>query len=430
MRHLTISQESLENFLKTTSDYAKKIQEHLDKNCCDDETSPQYIYNILSRKTAKKLLSISLPEMEELIKEIQELPGWCWLGITKDNNTIWHFCDTCKSTCLYNIEKAHKIHKDLVELFDKQYDNWAGRKTGFTSYAFIKSLNIKACPYCNLEYVQIAQFERAKVQNVKDKFVRPALDHFYPKAIYPFFALSLNNLVPTCTTCNSSIKGVDNSIKSYKDIIHPYDEKSINYSDCIKYIFLYLPNGAIKKLFEKYGDKELKKIFEENDEEKIQEYLVKNSEKPIIKFLEEHGNVLKTKGIELNKPLEDDAIEISIKGIPGSIKKSSKENITEDEISKYLRAMKMFNYFAIGPRLEQGHNDYIREIAIKTIEYPQDYITDLNDKGYCGSKALRIFFGNYIDPKFFNLRPLSKITHDVIEQLRPELLNKLDEENT
>lgn len=28
------------------------------------------------------------------------------------------------------------------------------------------------------------------------------LDHFYPKSLYPFFALSLYNLIPVCGTCN------------------------------------------------------------------------------------------------------------------------------------------------------------------------------------------------------------------------------------
>ncbi len=445
MRHIDIDKENFTNFPEY---FINSIQEQLDAKCsidtdCNDPTSANYIYYLLSKTTVEKLVSISLKEMDELIKEIKKIPGWSWLGEKNSNNSkIRESCDTCKYKDTCNTRKAYKIHDNLKTIFDEKYNTWIKPRTKTDPYKFIKTLNIKACPYCNLEYAQVTTFPRTNVpdkeNNKNNKYIHPALDHFYPKAIYPFFALSLNNLVPSCTTCNSSIKGDDDSIKSYKEIIHPYDEEGINYSDCIKYIFLYLPDGAINKLFEEYGDEKIKKFFEENDEEKIQEYLEKNGKEPIVKFLKEYGNGLKGEKIKLNKPFEDDAIKISIKCIPGTITYSSQnnlnrrsnENITEDEISKYIRAKKMFDYFAIGPRLEQGHNDYIREIAIKAIEYTPEYLEYLKSRGYLGSKALRLFFGNYIDPKFFNLRPLSKITHDIIEQLQPKYLEELDEENT
>jgi hypothetical protein len=96
----------------------------------------------------------------------------------------------------------------------------------------------------------------------------------------------------------------------------------------------------------------------------------------------------------------------------------------------------MFDYFLIKSRLEQEHDDIIREIAIKAIAYPRDYIEDLKKKFSTIqsesfkieiSKNLRLDFNNYIEPKDFNLRPLSKITHDVIEELRPDLLEELEE---
>jgi hypothetical protein len=40
--------------------------------------------------------------------------------------------------------------------------------------------------------------------------VRPTLDHFFDKATYPIFAISLGNLIASCYHCNSSLKGKKN----------------------------------------------------------------------------------------------------------------------------------------------------------------------------------------------------------------------------
>ena len=107
--------------------------------------------------------------------------------------------------------------------------------------------------------------------------------------------------------------------------------------------------------------------------------------------------------------------------------KSQKDHITEEEKKNYIRAKKMFDYFAIEPRLEQGYSDYINEIVIKSLEYPESYLKDIESKGFKGERIFRILFGNYVKPENFNLRPLSKITHDIIEQLRPDFLKYLEE---
>ena len=46
------------------------------------------------------------------------------------------------------------------------------------------------------------------------------MDHFYPKSLYPFLALSLYNFIPSCQICNSRFKGN----KDVCDSIYPYEE--------------------------------------------------------------------------------------------------------------------------------------------------------------------------------------------------------------
>ena len=59
---------------------------------------------------------------------------------------------------------------------------------------------IRTCPYCNRQYITPVYSETGKV--------RADLDHFYSKSRYPYFSMSIYNLVPSCKFCNSSLKGI------------------------------------------------------------------------------------------------------------------------------------------------------------------------------------------------------------------------------
>lgn len=60
---------------------------------------------------------------------------------------------------------------------------------------------IHICPYCRRNYVNVVTREGDSIFHIK-----PDLDHFYPKAYYPFLAITLENLIPACQTCNSRLK--------------------------------------------------------------------------------------------------------------------------------------------------------------------------------------------------------------------------------
>lgn len=73
-----------------------------------------------------------------------------------------------------------------------------------------KKLNINVCPYCNHSYI----FTLNDAEN--EIYSKPEFDHFFNKSQYPLFALSLYNLIPSCSVCNR--------IKGEKGIsFHPYD---------------------------------------------------------------------------------------------------------------------------------------------------------------------------------------------------------------
>ena len=66
-----------------------------------------------------------------------------------------------------------------------------------------EKLDVKVCPYCNHSYTfTINSSKKEKYNNI-----RPQFDHFFDKATYPYLALSFYNLIPSCSICNSSLKG-------------------------------------------------------------------------------------------------------------------------------------------------------------------------------------------------------------------------------
>ncbi|MEZ9347439.1 hypothetical protein AB4166_11360 [Vibrio splendidus] len=104
--------------------------------------------------------------------------------------------------------------KDLIyNIFN--YDKFGKYNTSpkKTMRDVIASLNFKVCVYCNRNYTS----------NFSDKHkAHPTftLDHFYQKDIHPLFALSVYNLIPSCSVCNTTIKGSRN-LEHYKN---PYSK--------------------------------------------------------------------------------------------------------------------------------------------------------------------------------------------------------------
>ena len=94
--------------------------------------------------------------------------------------------------------------------------NESDNNVTWNAFDFLKSLNIRFCPYCNADTI----FATSIVKNNKTVKIKSAFDHYYPQSKYPYLAISLYNLIPTCDRCNSNIKG--NRELSLKKNTHPY----------------------------------------------------------------------------------------------------------------------------------------------------------------------------------------------------------------
>ncbi len=112
----------------------------------------------------------------------------------------------------------YRIYNDLTD--DNNLINWGG-------FEFLKHLDVTICPYCNAETIFSAIIVKGKNQ-VK---IKSALDHYNLRSQYPYLGLSLYNLVPACTRCNTNIKGQSKDWDPNK-YPHPYLE---NFHDGIHF---------------------------------------------------------------------------------------------------------------------------------------------------------------------------------------------------
>lgn len=118
----------------------------------------------------------------------------------------------------FNLDRAgakseRKKHAKALYEYVFPYDKFSMLKNTdwhIGIHEFVSRLGVKVCPYCNRIFTTTVNTANAKV--------RPQLDHFRNKNTYPFLALSVNNLIPTCGICN--LLKLDDD----KDLVYPYAE--------------------------------------------------------------------------------------------------------------------------------------------------------------------------------------------------------------
>ena len=92
------------------------------------------------------------------------------------------------------------------------------------AYKISRMIGANTCPYCNRQYTFTIVESSENESGKEGKIARPAFDHWFPKSSYPLMSISLYNLIPSCTVCNSSAKG--STDVNLNDYIHPYLHKS------------------------------------------------------------------------------------------------------------------------------------------------------------------------------------------------------------
>lgn len=152
-----------------------------------------------------------------------------------------------------------KAHGQLKRIFD--YEKFSKKtNAGYSAYDLAYKLDICTCAYCNRTYT--------KTVATPEKITRPEFDHWFAKSRYPMLALSFFNLIPSCNTCNSSVKG--SSEMKLSTHLHPYlDRPEFKFSyynrtyDTYGFDIKAVPGSKTQKSIEAFKLKEIYQMHED-----------------------------------------------------------------------------------------------------------------------------------------------------------------------
>lgn len=224
------------------------------------------------------------------------------------------------------VKKIELLKKEIITLENKEdvYDIINAHLSGdqlknWSAYLFTFLLDVSVCPYCNSQYIFTYIGEN---KNGESGGIRPELDHCFPKSKNPFLAISLYNLVPSCSQCNGSIK-------SNKDI--KLDSVVNLYTEDISDKFEFYIEGDSLALLGKSYDYSIKyRVLTHNLEEK----------KRIENFLDSFH--LESRYIFLKKYISEQIVlrrshsTIFLQGLNQSFNLSSSNEIYEEGNNRFL----------------------------------------------------------------------------------------------
>lgn len=161
----------------------------------------------LSKKENKKIKwTISLIALNTIIST--KLKGFRE-DLNLEKLIKMEYSDLCK------LVEYIKLNKSKTKLNNIEKDIFLTLYSRLNNALFIKDLGVTVCPYCNRNY--IFNFNKKGRQNATAQ-----LDHFFDKKTYPYLAVSIYNLVPSCGTCN--LRKSSKDVKVFYPYIESFDE--------------------------------------------------------------------------------------------------------------------------------------------------------------------------------------------------------------
>ena len=169
-----------------------------DKNKYYEKISKKYFYISKNKSLESKIKSYPTDKitLEEIFNYFKE-------NKIEDFHNIFEKI-SFKCLIIGNFRAIKKIKESLKSIKKNDGINFIFNYTNLQSNTikpfFEDNLLISTCYYCNIDFINV--YSKKKVK--KNKFT---LDHYFDKSTYPYLALSLYNLIPSCYTCNSKLKG-------------------------------------------------------------------------------------------------------------------------------------------------------------------------------------------------------------------------------
>lgn len=217
----------------------------------------------------KNILSAIETSLNQLIKEVQDTNDkkyTRYLEHIRDNlyqiitmhPDKFEELDKHFKTYKCNLKRKRWIPKKSVTFSDRIVDALKYkeiRKSIFPRY--VSKLKIQTCVYCNTQYaLTVGEEDGGELAAYYE------LDHAWPKANYPFLAISFYNLQPCCGACNKrkSDKGKPYSIYVEKSPAESTVQFSIKNESLVDYILTH--NRDNLKIQVDTEDKELSDLYD------------------------------------------------------------------------------------------------------------------------------------------------------------------------
>ena len=178
-----------------------------------EKGSPTYLFldKYSQEENLRKLLCGTWDELLTIVEEVKTwIPNLEW----QEKATKGKY-----EAGLYQTSGPDADNRVLIDHFNEIL-NWLFVQQMYAEHfdklQFIKSLNLKVCPYCGRQQINIAELDGHNVS-------KPPIDHFLPKFAYPFLAISFRNLVPCCSVCNElTNKGIHDPLNPEITLENPY----------------------------------------------------------------------------------------------------------------------------------------------------------------------------------------------------------------
>lgn len=116
-----------------------------------------------------------------------------------------------KNELIKIIDTVGEIKLDKNDPFGRLYNNFTNRNW---SKSLLEKLGVRVCPYCNRQYTF----------TLRSDGIRPQFDHYFPKGLFAYLSVSLFNLVPSCSICNSKKQAL-NTYEAINDLYYPYEDE-------------------------------------------------------------------------------------------------------------------------------------------------------------------------------------------------------------
>ena len=224
------------------------------KKSFEYEKEEEEFYKVLFNKSFVKNLKKDLKNNSKWYKEniLPKIEETCEFLKSKEDksNSLKEYLDKLekikKEKKDFEIEK--KFDKDLIKrlkeidlpkeyLPNKLFHYEKLYKGDWNRHELLSLMGIEVCPYCQRNYISNYEGYEENNKKTKTKKTTAHLDHFYPKAHYPFLALSLYNFIPSYQVCNSvfkKAKEVQNSIYLYEE---GFDELGVKFKTSKEVIY-------------------------------------------------------------------------------------------------------------------------------------------------------------------------------------------------